>query len=169
MWHIHKYWLISANYFELVDTMFILSVMAGNLIFNRVGMWPYSLVTLPGTITHELSHFFMAKLFFANPSFPAIFPRREGDYWVMGSVSFSPTILNSIPIALAPLLLLPVGWLFSLYVFIPATSWEYAIYGWIAGNMFYACLPSSQDWKVAAPAFVVLIAGFAFALYFDII
>lgn len=146
------------------DLAFVLLVMVANLLVARFGMWPYSLITFPGTLAHELGHWFIAKLFWARPTLPSIWPRRHGDIWVMGSVQFAPTIINAIPVALAPLLLLPLGLVFAARVMHPAYGLDYVTYGWIAGNMLFACLPSGQDWKVAAPALIVLsmLAGLFF-------
>ncbi|MDD5056543.1 MAG: hypothetical protein PHQ60_02120 [Sideroxydans sp.] len=134
----------------------MLSIMIANTLISRFGMWPYSLVTFPGTLTHELAHYFMALVFFASPSLPDIIPKRNGSSWTMGAVTFVPTLINSVPIALAPLLLMPASWLFAERVMHPAHGWNYLIYGWIAGNMLYACLPSRQDWRVAMPTLSIV-------------
>ena len=147
-----------------IDIAFVLSIMAFNVFVMRFGMWPYSLVTLPGTVAHELMHWFIAKVFFARPSFPSLWPRRQGDQWTMGSVAFVPTMFNAIPVALAPLLLLPLGVFFMSTVMHPASGVDYVIYGWVTGNMLFASMPSEQDWKIAAPAIlcVVLLCGIYF-------
>ncbi len=138
-----------------IDIAFVLAVMAFNILVARFGMWPYSLVTFPGNAGHELMHWFVAKLFFAQPAFPSLWPRRDGDRWVMGSVAFAPSILNAIPVALAPLLLLPLGVMFVSDFMHPATGWTYIFCGWVAGNVLFAALPSGQDWKIAAPSIMV--------------
>lgn len=140
---------------NFLDIAMVLGIMAGNTLISRYGMWPYSLVTFPGTLTHELAHYLIAMVFFASPSLPNVIPKRNGHSWTMGTVSFVPTLINSVPIALAPLILLPTGWLFAGRVMHPAEGWEYLLYGWISGNMLYACLPSRQDWKIAMPALLI--------------
>lgn len=90
-------------------------LIGGFLLFNvvaapRLGMWAYSLFSLPGTIAHEyIGHWFVARVLGAQPTFPSIIPKRDGDVWRLGSVNFVPSLFNRIPIALAPFLLLPVG------------------------------------------------------------
>jgi hypothetical protein len=138
------------------DIAIIVSVMASNMLIARFGMWPYSIVTFPGTTAHELGHYCVAKIFCASPALPALWPKRNGDQWVMGSVTFVPTLINAIPIALAPFLLLPAGVFFAAMVMHPADGWHYAAYGWVAGNMLHAACPSSQDWKIAAPSLFIL-------------
>lgn len=48
------------------DVVAVACVMLANLLVARYGIWPYSLATLPGTVAHELTHWFVAKLFFAR-------------------------------------------------------------------------------------------------------
>ena len=148
------------------DIAFIVSVMASNILIARFGMWPYSLVTLPGTTAHELCHYTIAKLFFAKPSLPSLWPKREEDKWTMGSVRFVPSLINSIPIALAPFLLLPIGAFFAVTIMHPATSWRYVLYGWVAGNMLFACLPSSSDWRIATPSLAIMAGLVCFSILF---
>jgi hypothetical protein len=150
---------------SLTDWALIITVMTSNLLLARFGMWPYSLVTFPGTLAHELMHFLMAAILFASPSFPNMLPRRSGNTWTMGSVAFVPSLVNAIPIALAPLALLPLGLFLALSVMHPSTGWSYMAFGWIVGNMLFACLPSRQDWKIAGPS-LVLVLLLAILLYF---
>jgi hypothetical protein len=148
------------------DWILLLSIMMFLLWIARFGMWPYCLVTFPGTLSHELVHFLLALIFFASPSFPNMIPRRNGDSWTMGSVNFIPTIFNSIPVALAPLLLFPLGLIFAVYVMHPAVGLAYLGYGWVTGNILFACLPSRQDWRIAAPSLVGVAAiGIGVLLY----
>jgi len=130
---------------------------AVNTTVNRLGLWPYSLVTFPGTLSHELLHYLAAKLFLANPTLPDLWPRRNGNNWTMGSITFEPSFMNRIPIALAPMLLLPGSLLVVVELMHSATGWMYLFYAWVAGNMVHACWPSRQDWKVAAPALVIVV------------
>lgn len=141
----------------LTDLMLIGAVMVVTTATHRLGMWPYSLVAFPGTVAHELGHYLCAMLCFARPNFPSLIPVREGRGWTLGSVEFVPTIVNVIPIALAPLLLLPVGMWYAVDVMSAASGWWYLAHGWIVGTLFLACLPSRTDWAVAAPALLLLL------------
>ena len=83
-------------------------------------MWMSALVNIPGTLLHELMHFFVGAFMNAHPCDFTLLPRRnlEGDY-VMGSVGFrNITFYNAVPAALAPLLLLPIGFYVNRY-FLP--------------------------------------------------
>lgn len=142
--------------FELLDIVLIGCFAIINSLVARFGMWPYCLVALPGTAMHEACHWLLAKLFFSSPTFPNIWPKRSGHFWVMGSVSFEPTFLNRFPVAMAPLLLIPItGW-FVMQIMHQQNGMQYATSGWIAGSLLHGSLPSSQDFKVAAPAILVL-------------
>ena len=126
---------------------------------SRLGMWVYCAVTLPGTLAHELAHFLVALPLGARPSLPSIIPQKAGGGWRMGSVTFSAGILRSVPIALAPLVLAPLS-LWWAGAFLPmATMPWYVLHGWVAATMFAASLPSSEDWKIAAPTLLLAVAG----------
>ncbi len=120
----------------------------------RLGMWVYSLVALPGTLMHELSHLLLAFVLGAQPTFPSIIPKRDGNSWRLGSVTCSPNFLTTIPIALAPLALFPAAILYAVFVMSPATGWWYVFHVWVASSMLAACLPSRQDWRVALPTII---------------
>lgn len=149
-----------------IDYIAISWVWAGSLYAVRFGMWPYSLIGFPGVFAHEMMHFLMAKLLWANPSLPNMIPRRHGDTWVMGSVSFEPTFINSIPVALAPLLLLPASILLAAEILPNAHGWQYFGWIWLIGSALHACMPSRQDWKVAMPA--ILAVAIVAAIYFNL-
>ena len=74
-------------------------------------MWASALVNIPGTILHEMMHYIVGLVLNAHPCNFTIFPRKSPDgYYVMGSVGFrNVTFYNAIPSAMAPLLLLVIG------------------------------------------------------------
>lgn len=134
------------------DHVLIASILMFNLIASRLGMWAYSLFVLPGTVAHELAHFVIAFLLRANPSFPNLLPKRDGMTWRLGSVQVVANLFTSIPIALAPFLLLPVGLWYAVAIMATATGWQHLIHVWIVSTIFIASFPSRQDWFVAMPA-----------------
>lgn len=136
----------------LIDHLLIATVLTFNLVAPRLGMWVYSLFALPGTVAHELAHFAVALLLRAKPSFPNLMPKRDGDAWRLGSVQAAPNLITTIPIALAPFLLLPVGVWYSVSIMSAGTGWWHLIHAWIASTILIASLPSRQDWFVAMPA-----------------
>ena len=131
-------------------------------IAPRLGMWAFSLFTLPGTASHELCHWLVALVLGAKPSFPSIIPKREGNTWVLGSVSASHHILTRLPIALAPFVLLPLGIWYAVSHSDAQGGW-YLAHIWVASTVLYASLPSRQDWLVALPA-IICAVGVYFVL-----
>ena len=86
----------------------------------RDSMWRIALLSLPGTIAHELTHFVVGLLLLAKPRGFSIWPTPQGHTWRLGSVSFGNIgLLNGAFVALAPLLLLPIAWLCVVHVLLP--------------------------------------------------
>ena len=116
-------------------------------------MWTSALVNIPGTLLHETMHFLIGGFFNAQPCNFTILPKRslEGDY-VMGSVGFrNITFYNAVPAALAPLLLLPLGFYLNRY-FLPAmepTLWNYILYVLLQTIIVENAIPSRTDFNVA--------------------
>lgn len=129
------------------------------VIAPRLGMWAFSLFALPGTAVHELSHWLVALLLGAKPSFPNIIPKREGGTWTLGSVRMDPNVQTRIPIALAPIALLPFSIWYAVAHPEVTGGWD-LVHVWIAGTLIAASLPSRQDWLVALPAIICAIVAY---------
>jgi hypothetical protein len=142
----------------LIDHLLIATVLVFNLVVPRLGMWPYSLFALPGTVMHEGSHWVVSYILGAKPSFPSLIPKRDGDAWRLGSVQAASNLITSIPIALAPFMLLPIGLWYAASIMSAGTGWWYLAHAWIAGTILIAGMPSRQDWSVAMPAIVCVLA-----------
>ncbi|MBR2033501.1 MAG: hypothetical protein IKA03_02380 [Alphaproteobacteria bacterium] len=134
-------------------------------------MWLSALVNIPGTILHEFLHFFVGMLLNAHPCNFTIFPRRgeDGNY-VMGSVGFrNVTFYNAVPAAMAPLLLLPIGFYINRY-FLPQiqpTFLNYVLYVLLQTIIIENAVPSKADFKVAGMYITgVLMYGFIFVSLF---
>jgi hypothetical protein len=119
----------------------------------RDSMWRIALLSLPGTIAHELMHLTVGFLLQAKPQRFSIWPRRSAEGWMLGAVSFrSIGLLNGAFVALAPLLLLPIAWLCLVHVLIPL--WVEGRWGWwllagyLASTALFAALPSLQDLRI---------------------
>lgn len=117
------------------------------------GIVAVCLVRLPGVVLHELAHLAVGILLRAGPSGFSLVPRRRGSGWALGSVSFRRvTAVNAVPIAFAPLGLIPLAWLLwrHWFAWLPATLANtlvlYAAVCLLVGN----ALPSRQDLRVAA-------------------
>src|SRR2546425_1066726 len=54
----------------------------------RHSMWRIALLSLPGTIAHELTHLVVGFVLHAKPHGFSIWPRPSGNTWALGSVSF---------------------------------------------------------------------------------
>jgi hypothetical protein len=133
-------------------------------ISSRLGMWPYALLALPGTLAHELAHYLTALVLFAKPSFPSLLPTRTEHGWRLGSVRFRAGLLRSVPISLAPLMLLPLALVWSAVFLAPATWPWITLHAWLVATFLSACLPSRADFRIALPA-LALIAAIVLAWY----
>lgn len=145
----------------VLGSLLLLTHLAG-----RVGIWAYCLVALPGTIAHELAHYLVALVLRARPSPPSIIPERTATGWRLGAVEFQPGLLRTVPIALAPFALAPLG-LWWAGAALPGLAFGplYILHAWGASSAFAASLPSSQDWSIAAPALflaALILAAVAF-------
>jgi hypothetical protein len=127
-----------------------------------MGIFFYTIFSLIGTIAHELMHWLVVFVLGAHPTFPNLIPEKTSTGWRLGSVSCSTSLLKNIPIALAPFALAPIAlWWAATYMH-AAKGWWYVIHAWIAGTLMMSSLPSSQDWKIAAPSIIVFaMAGWA--------
>lgn len=134
-------------------------------ISSLLGMWAYALIALPGTLAHELAHFLVALMLAAKPSFPSLVPKRGEHGWRLGSVAFRAGILRSVPIALAPLALLPLGLAYGVAFLAPAAWPLAALHAWITAALLSACLPSRADFRIALPALALAALAAAAAWY----
>jgi hypothetical protein len=109
------------------------------------------LLGLPATMAHEAAHWVVALITGSRPGLPSIWPRREGDGWVLGSVQFVVYPRVAGVVALAPLwCLAPLAW----WLVTGATSaadalWYQFALGILAGYCAVGSVPSTQDWYVA--------------------
>jgi hypothetical protein len=77
------------------------------------------IIRLPGVVLHELAHLLCGILLRAEPAGFSLIPQCRGaGRWTLGSVTFRRvTAFNAVPIALAPLGLLPLAYLVWCYWF----------------------------------------------------
>lgn len=123
----------------------------------------WSIIFLPGTIIHELSHFFMAILVGARTGKVEIFPRSldsDTDTFVLGSVQTQKlNIVQGVLVGLAPILsgLVLVFWLSGLIF----TSYnQLTSYSIVIGYLFFTVInsmfPSRSDLNHVIPAVITL-------------
>lgn len=135
----------------------------------RYSGYGIALLSLAGTILHEASHYVVGFLLGAKPQSISLFPKKDGDHWVLGSVSFTGlNLLNAAFVAFAPLSLLGVAWLVFLGWMMPAyqesayLSW--GIGGYVTACSLFACIPSVTDIKVGALS-AMMYGGVAYLLW----
>ena len=131
-----------------------------------VGCWLYALHYLRrsgyavaffgffATAMHEACHYIVGLLLNAKPVSVSLWPRRQGNSWILGSVGFTHiTLWNAAFVGLAPLLMLPLAWGLFTYWMLAAYAAQWYI-SWLVSGYFIACClfggwPSSTDIKVA--------------------
>lgn len=120
-------------------------------------MWMCAFVNVPGTVLHEAMHFIVGYILNAQPCNFTILPRRSMDGgYVMGAVGFrNITFYNAVPAAMAPLLLLPIGYYVNEIILpmMPATLPNYILYVLLQTIIIENAVPSSQDVRVATSSF----------------
>lgn len=133
----------------------------------RTSMWRLALISLPSTIAHELAHFVIGFFLLAKPAHFSVWPKRSGDRWTLGSVSFRRiNLFNGAFVALAPCLFLPLAWVGLTHLAAPL--WAGHRWGWwlasgyVIAAALFAASPSLQDLKQGSSSllFYSLIGGF---------
>ncbi len=140
--------------FVLVLLALIVLRLFSNLL--TTGNIVFFIISLPGTFVHELAHYIVGFILLGKPSNFTIIPKKDGDGYTLGSVSFlNITNLNALPIGLAPLTLIPIGMLsFSYSVFyLTKDYWNNNIYipiilGIIVYSIFTSFIPSPADYRI---------------------
>jgi hypothetical protein len=115
--------------------------------------WPvlYALVTLPGTIFHELMHYTVGALLDGSPSGFSIWPTWDanGNMESLGHVMVHPNWYNAAPVGLAPFLLVPLTGLLLARATTRLNPLKIALYLWGAACSWAACVPSGADFSIA--------------------
>ena len=136
---------------------------------SRTSGWQVALLSLPGTTAHEFFHYAYGLLLGAKPVSVSLLPKRDGNTWILGSVSFARlNIWNAAFVALAPLSLYPLGYALLVYGMDPSFAsgslLEWVIYGYLAACCFFSGFPSSTDFKVGA-ASIFMYGAIGFGLW----
>ncbi len=128
---------------------------------------------LPGVIVHELSHYLAAKFLFVPTGKVSLFPKKDGDYVKLGSVSIAQSnILKEFIIGVAPLIsgiliILAVVYFLlqdlSGFNFLKIILSLYAIF--VVSNTMYA---SRKDFQAALPFLVTIIVLIIVLVVLDI-
>ena len=127
----------------------------------------FSLVSLPGTVAHELLHFLVGTLTLARPVKVSLIPRfhRDGSA-TLGFVKFSNIRwYNALWVGFAPLLALPAAIALVYYrsAGIPPLSLREIAWSYVAASLTYSCLPSRADVEIvfSKPAGLLFYLGSA--------
>ncbi|MEO8005326.1 MAG: hypothetical protein ABI771_10505 [Betaproteobacteria bacterium] len=109
----------------------------------------FSLVSLPGTIGHELLHFLVGTLTLARPVRVSLLPKfhRDGSA-TLGYVMFSNIRwYNALWVGFAPLLALPAAIALVYYraTLVPPLNATELAWCYVAASLTYSCLPSRAD------------------------
>ena len=124
---------------------------------------------LLGVFLHELAHLIAGVVFFAKPTGFSLVPHRSAEGWQLGAVTFKGlNACNCLPVALAPLALIPLAFVLFAHWAQWFTPTLYSIMG-VYVTLFilvYNSMPSKQDLKVAfCPGSILVYGVGAFALY----
>jgi hypothetical protein len=127
----------------------VVIAMAILLHFLRTMPRFFSLVSLPGTVGHELLHFLVGTLTLARPVRVSLLPKfhRDGSA-TLGYVMFSNIRwYNALWVGFAPLLALPaaVALVYFRAAQIPPLGIYELAWGYLAATLAYSCLPSRAD------------------------
>lgn len=121
----------------------------------RYSGWSIAFISLIGTSLHEAAHYLCGFLLGAKPVSVSLFPKRDGDRWILGSVGFTNlNIWNSAFVAFAPLLLLVIAWLcFVCWMqpaFVDGSYLSWLLAGYVVACSLFSCIPSGTDIRVGA-------------------
>ena len=139
-----------------MDTADVAFVVASLVVVLAARRWVllYALLVLPGTVLHELAHWLVGLVTGARPGALHLVPVRQPgrSTWTLGAVGFRRVHwLNAVPVALAPLLLLPAAiGLFLLARASDPATWQHWASLYAATVAMVCCLPSPADWRLAA-------------------
>lgn len=109
------------------------------------GVWVYAVVTLPGTMLHELAHYLTAAAMGGNPGNFNLIPSGN----TLGSITFTPNLYNAASVAMAPLLLAPLTAFFAAQVAKTNNPLKIGVGGYLSACAWVACTPSAQDFSIA--------------------
>lgn len=141
--------LLFAN---IPSLLLVLGWLALMRYLSRTG-WSLAIVGLIGTTLHEAAHYLVGLLLGAKPVSVSLWPKRQGDHWVLGSVGFNQlNIWNSAFVAMAPLLLLALAILTFSFItgpaFITGSLGTWLLSGYVIACCLSSCWPSSTDFRV---------------------
>lgn len=133
-------------------TIMIAILIARIKIYYMKNIYIIAIINSIGTIFHELIHYIFGLILGARPTRFSLLPKATESGYVLGSVSFAGLRgWQAPPVALAPLVLLPVAYLIDQYFFsyVPFNLATYFAYVFALVVTIENALPSIADIKVA--------------------
>ena len=144
----------------LEQSCVVVGLMGGLAFARRAGVRVYALLTLPGTLAHELSHYLVALVLGLRQAGLSAMPVEQPDgTWQLGQVTLAGAKpLRASLAALAPILLLAPAWCCG---WCAAHSTPAAALAWDLGaaELLMNCTPSRQDLRVALPGLILVLLG----------
>lgn len=160
----------SPPFFHFCGILLVFTLITLNHRTRGCGIFVLSVWNFIGVLLHEICHLLVGMALFAGPSGFSLIPKSDGNgKWVMGSVRFRKlNALNSLPIGLAPLLLVAIA--FKVYQhwdvwFAPSLGSILCLY-LVLFLLLYESLPSGQDMKVAFNRKSIFLYGVLGAIVF---
>ena len=113
-------------------------------------IWLTALLYLPGTILHEISHYFFALLLAMNPEEVVIFPHIEKDHIQLGHVLYHKhpsDVIRPIIVGIAPFFgAIGTLWVIELFHLFPGgVWWQTALFGYLIFAITVNMFSSKQD------------------------
>jgi hypothetical protein len=132
-------------------------IVGAALIKSNGGSRYFWILAWPGTVVHEILHYIVALITFGKPHNLVILPSNESGGTVLGSVQCGNlNWFNKIPVALAPLLAIPIAIvMMSLMKFSWTTGGIFNAF--IISSIVSSCVPSSVDMEIATSSMVGMI------------
>ena len=124
----------------------------------------FFLLTLAGTLCHELMHYLMGLLTFAKPGRLTVIPVKKAGHWELGSVTLNRVRwYNAAPAALAPILILLIP--FAVAWWRTGPGWKFQpldlLIAFALAPQFLSFWPSAIDWRIAARSWPFVFLGAA--------
>ena len=137
----------------MIGSLIITGIWLFVLTLARRQFFHIALLGFPGVVMHELMHLCVGLLLLAKPASFNLLPRRSGDQWHFGSVSFTGlNLFNAAPVAWAPLLLMGAAWFSFQHWMVPCMLerryTEAILCGYLIACALFYSLPSVTDIKV---------------------
>lgn len=127
------------------------------LLSEKLTIWAFSIVFLPGTFLHEISHYLTARFLLVKTDGLSLKPVQEGDGIQMGSVSIEKTdpirrfLIGIAPLFLGLIIVLSLSYTMSLQI----VYWQKILIGFLIFIISNSMFSSSKDMEGAFKLFIV--------------